>query len=180
MSDTILLQAHFDPKVKLYWYVNGLWVHFLLVFTGVGLITFPIWMVLGPIVVSKRYSALSAELGERSVHLRSGVLTRVEKTVPLDKIQDLSLRTGPILTMFGLASVLVETAGSSSPGADMSLPGLSNAQEFRDAVLKRRDDLTGHKPAVSGPADADVAVVLGEIRDSLHRIEGLLAEKPSD
>ena len=176
-DETILVEAEFDPKVKLYWYVHGLWVHFLLVFTGVGLFTLPFWMFIGPIIVTTRYNALSAELTERSVHLRTGVLSRVEKTVPLDKIQDLSLRTGPILTLFGLASVQVETAGQAATGADMALPGLSNAQEFRDAVLARRDHLSDRNsmPAAA-PAVADTRVVelLEEIRDSLQRLEGRL------
>lgn len=172
MKHKILLEAKFDPKVKLYWYFHGLWVHFLLVFTGIGFFTFPAWMVLGLFVVSKRYDALSAELSERSVHLRSGVLTRVEKTVPLDKIQDLSLRTGPILSVFGLASVQVETAGTSAPGADMTLPGLVNAEEFRDAVLSRRDELT----QVGGDSGASesLAELLTEIRDTLLRLEARL------
>ncbi len=177
-EDNVLLKAQFDPKVKLYWYFHGLWVHFILVFTGIGFFTFPFWMFIGPIIVSKRYDALSAELTERSVHLRSGVLTKVEKTVPLDKIQDLSLRTGPILNVFGLASVQVETAGQAAAGSDMALPGLSNAQEFRDAVLERRDQLSdrgaGHVSAAPAVADTQVVELLTEIRDSLKRLEGRL------
>lgn len=175
MSDTVLLKAKFDPKVKLYWYFQGLWMHFILIFTGIGFFTFPLWAVFGLLVVSKRYDAMSAEMTERSVHLRMGVLTKVEKTVPLDKIQDLSLRTGPILNMFGLASLQVETAGSAAPGADMVLPGLSNAKEFRDGVLERRDMLTENpKGQISAPAET-LTPVMEEIRDTLQRIEALLA-----
>ncbi len=182
MKETVLKEAVFDPKVKIYWYFHGLILHFTLILAGVGLVTFPLWLVLGMFFVGKRYDALHAQLTDRSIHLKAGYVFRVEKTIPLEKIQDLSLRSGPLLNTFGLASVQVETAGSSAQqGADMVLPGLSNAEEFRNAVLEQRDIRSGAVPAPAAAAPAaPVAVadssqaLLVEIRDSLVRIEKLL------
>ena len=157
MREQLLLEAKFDPKVKLYWYLQGLALHFVLVFAGIGLVTLPIWAVLGLVIVSKRFDALSCQLKERSIHLRSGAMNRVEKTIPLEKIQDLSLRTGPLLNAFGLASIQVETAGSSNPqGADMSLPGLVNAEAFRNAVLEQREKASGVVSAVPAADDPTI------------------------
>ncbi|MBT3220869.1 MAG: PH domain-containing protein [Proteobacteria bacterium] len=174
MEETILNKAEFDPKIKLYWYINGIFVHFFLIFAGIGLVTLPIWIVVGLFLVSKRYQCLSAHLTDRSIHLKSGWLFRLEKTIPLEKIQDLSLRTGPLLNAFGLASVQVETAGGGAQqGADMSLPGLRNADEFRNAVLSQRDQRSG-VPTTAPAASDDSLAVLSDIRDSLNRIEELL------
>ncbi len=176
MDEPVLKEAKFDPKVKIYWYFHGLILHFGLIFTGLGLLTFPIWLVFGFLIANKRYAALSAQLTDRSVHLKSGVLFRVEKTVPLEKIQDLSLRTGPLLSHFGLASIQIETAGSSAQqGADMNLPGLANAEEFRNAVLAQRDLRSGVPAAVQADHVEDPSTaLLTDIRDSLARIEELL------
>ena len=183
MEEQVLMKADFDPKVKIYWYFQGLLIHFALIFTGLGVLTFPVWFLFGFLSVAKRYEHLSAQLTDRSIHLKSGYIFRVEKTIPLEKIQDLSLRTGPLLSAFGLASVHVETAGGSAQqGADMSLPGLANAEAFRNAVLEQRDKRSGHSTAapVPTPSTDETVAVLTDIRDSLSRIEELLkADKRS-
>ena len=152
--------------------MHGLLAHFGLGFAGLGLLTFPLWVVFGGWVVGRRYDAWSATLTEQSVHLRSGVWFQVEKTVPLDKIQDLSLRTGPLLNAFGLGSVQIETAGSSSPQgmADLQLVGLSNAQAFRDAVLAQRDRVAGGAVPAPNRTEDRAVVLLTEIRDLLAQI----------
>lgn len=179
-QDDVLLTAQFDPKVRIYWYVQEAFVHFMLIFGFVGLFTFPLWMVLGPLVVQRRYANLSCVLTSDAIHLKSGGWVKVEKTVPLEQIQDLSLRSGPFLNAFGLASVKVETAGNSGPNqADMTLPGLVDAREFRNRVLEQRRTLrTGGAPApVAAPAsamDGQVLEVLADIRDTLKRLEARL------
>ena len=172
MNDEVLAKAVFDPKVKIYWYTQGIFLHAVLVMAVVGAFTLPLWIVFGWFIVNKQYENIHATLHPGNVHLKSGVFYRSEKTIPLEKIVDLSLHTGPLLNAFGLASVQVETAGSSAQaGADMVLHGLSNATEFRDAVLAQRDLVSaggGPAPKAAGPSTVEVLI---EIRDSLARIE---------
>ena len=66
----------------------------------------------------------------------------------------------------------------------MLLSGVVNAPAFRDAVLNQRDLVvtTGVAAPVAVVASASApdgpsAGVLAEIRDSLHRIEGLLGKR---
>ena len=99
---------------------------------------------------------------------------RSEATIPLNRITDLRLQDGPLMRHYGLRGLKVETAGQSSgPGTSESdLLGLVDAVEFRDAVLRQRQqlldtDMTGtDSPAVGGVAD-----ILTEIRDILARME---------
>lgn len=105
----------------------------------------------------------------------------MEKNIPLDKIQDLTVHEGPILRWLGLASLKVETAGSSGGQgkADASLPGIVDPLAFRDAVLERRNLVVGVAPEPSSrssgePLTAGDHEVLVAIRDTLHRIEQLL------
>jgi putative membrane protein len=117
---------------------------------------------------------MHAELTDRSLHLRKGVWFKVDKTIPLDKIQDVALHHGPVMQSLGLCTLRVETAGGSAQGtADAMLTGVVDAEAFRDAILEQRDLVTANVGAAA-PTSSDTEL-LGEIRDSLHRIETLLA-----
>ncbi len=172
----VILEAKFDPKVKLYWYLQGVALHLGLTFALIGFITLPMWVLCGWWVVSKQLETMSASLTNNSIHLRKGVINQVEKTIPLEKIQDLGMRTGPLLNMFGLASISIETAGGSQQGPDMVLAGIIEPETFRNRVLAQRELVASGGSTSSAHADSTIEV-LTEIKDSLQRIEGLLAAK---
>lgn len=177
--DETLLEARFDPKLKLYWLVQVAW---FLVAIVVGIPLLPLWFLgLGQALSAKRYDHLKARLTTRTLHISSGYLFKVEKHIPLDKIQDLSLREGPILRKLGLAALTIETAGNSQQGMpDATLAGLVDAVAFRDAVLEQRDRLAdGQSEADDEPVTADRGFhqteLLTEIRDILARVRDILA-----
>ncbi len=164
------LLATFDTKVKFYLWLQ---VSVALCVTMVGLLAMPFWLVLGPIWANLYFPTIEARLTQRSLVYRHGVWFRQEMSIPLDKIQDVSLHTGPILNALGLATLKVETAGGGQAGSSAVLIGVRDAESFRGHVIERRDALSsGPKPAV------DDLALLREIRDSLGRIEGLLATRP--
>jgi len=171
-QETVLRSASFDPKLKTYWLLGGA---LILLSTVVGIVALPFWFLgVGAYFNTKRFDHMHAELTDRSLHLRKGVLFKIDKTIPLDKIQDIALHHGPIMNALGLAGLRIETAGTSVQGAaDASLTGVVDAAAFRDAILEQRERVTGGA-ALPAPAEGDV---LAEIRDSLLRIEGLLAAK---
>ncbi len=76
-----------------------------------------------------------------------------------------------------------ETAGQSVPqgAGEADMVGIANAREFRDAVLAQRDRMTAQgQGAAESSKPLSVASkedTLVEIRDSLHRIEGILKDK---
>ncbi len=183
--DEVLLEARFDEKLKLYWFVNGLWI---MVISFIGWPLIPFWVLgLGQFLSAKRYENLKAHLTPRTLYIRQGYLVKVEKHVPLDRIQDLSLREGPILRMLGLAALTVETAGQSQQGVpDANLAGLVEAPAFRDAVLAQRERLVHGEEAGAaaggaaataaadrglGPSAGATEALLADIRDTLRRIE---------
>ena len=96
----------------------------------------------------------------------------VNKSI-IDKIQDVALHHGPLLNSLGLASLTIETAGASAQaGAAATLVGVVDAVSFRDAILEQREAVTGQKALPAPTGDQDVLI---QIRDSLERIETLLA-----
>ncbi len=181
-NETVLRAAVFDEKLKFYWWVHGI---ILCVVTVVGWIVLPFWLLgFGQRVCRLGFERLQCDLTDRGLHVRKGYIFRVEKNIPLDKIQDLTVNEGPLLRYLGLASLKIETAGAAAPQgqADASLAGIVDALEFRDAVLDARDRVVGFGSAAPRPAPTDATLdangeVLVSIRDSLQRIEGLLAKR---
>ncbi len=78
---------------------------------------------------SWRFQTCNGEL-----RLRRGVLTRVETLVPFSRVQHIDVERGPLERIFGLASLVLHTAGTR--GASVILPGLSpeRAEQLRGEV----------------------------------------------
>jgi len=106
---------------------EGLWV--ALAVAGVAL-------ALGVVFAVLRYRIWRFEVREDDLYLERGVLTRVNTVVPFVRVQHVDSARGPIERLFGLANVVVYTAGSR--GADVTVPGLTRtgADDLRER-LKR-------------------------------------------
>lgn len=185
-EDRILREAEFTPKVQAYWMLGGTLTCIL---TVIGILVLPFWLIFGGIFTTKYRKSMKCSLTERNLKFSKGILTRVEKTIPLEKITDLGMVQGPIMRAFDIHSLSVETAGQSAgPGALVTLVGIVDAVDFRNAVLSQRDQLADKTtsnetaPAIataqSATPVADQAV-LEDIRDTLHRIEKQLASRES-
>jgi len=164
----ILATADFNPDIKRYLLIYGI---LILVATIFGIILIPIWAVLAPMFIKKYFNRLHCELTTRSLRFEKGFIFHVERTIPLDKIQDLTFKEGPLLKAFGLSILKIETAGNTGQGmSDLTLIGIIDAANFRNQVLDQRDKVTENTSA--GSADQpDTLEVLKEIRDSLKNIE---------
>ena len=99
----------------------------------------------------------------------------------IGNITDLVTVQGPLMRLFYLRTLTVETAGQSGQGALVSLTGIVDAESFRETVLAQREvvgatNLSAPSSSDDGPNIASGSdTLLLEIRDSLHRLEGLLA-----
>lgn len=166
-----LFEATFEPRLKTY--INVV-VTGTMAITIFGIVLIPLWLILGRYYLNKYFENLYCELTTRALHFKKGVLVTTERTIPLDKIQDLTFKEGPLLKYFGLSILKVETAGqSSSADGDMKLLGIVNAAEFRQMVLEQRDEITYNR---SGDFDNSGNVhtlepLLKEISETLKRIE---------
>ena len=164
-----LFEAKFDPRLKTYTYIGGT---LLLAITIVGILLIPFWLIFGKMYIDRYFESLYCELTTRALHFKKGVWFQTERTVPLDKIQDLTFKEGPILRYFGLSYLKIETAGQSVQGAaDMSLTGIINARHFREMVLNQRDDITDKHSGSSSAVDHDLTPILQEIHKTLKNIE---------
>jgi len=81
-----------------------------------------------------RYRVWRYEVQADALYLERGVVKRIESSVPYVRVQHVDTQHGPIERAFGLASVVVYTAGSR--GADVTVPGLppDRARALRDRL----------------------------------------------
>lgn len=166
-----LQKAEFNPKIKKYLLIYGI---LILVATLVGIALIPFWLIIAPIFIRKYFDRLECELTTRSLRFKKGMIFHTERTIPLDKIQDLTFREGPLLKAFGLSILKVETAGNTGQGtSDLTLIGIIDAFEFRNRVLEQRDIVTDNVSAGTTQESSTMDVLI-EIRDSLGRIESKL------
>ncbi len=170
----VLQEASFNPKIKSYilWYGS-----LISVLTVVLIPLIPFWLIFGSMYLNKYFERLECELTTRSLRFKKGYIFHTERTIPLDKIQDLTFKEGPLLKHFGLSILKIETAGNTGQGtSDLSLIGIIDAFEFRNLVFEQRDKVTDNSISSASPGNDSTNEILIEIRDSLKRIE----EKISD
>ena len=76
-------------------------------------------------------------LDDNDFHVAGGVLFRTHTIVPLARIQHIDVAQGPIERAYGVATLIVHTAGFESTA--VALPGLltDQAGEMRDAIRTR-------------------------------------------
>ncbi|MGQ0660160.1 PH domain-containing protein [Sphingosinicella sp.] len=93
------------------------------------------------ILPRRRYRAWGYREEEDELHVRHGLLIRVQTAVPFARVQHIDLAQGPIERRYGLARLILHTAGTR--GASIPLPGLAReeAEAMRDRIrAKIRED----------------------------------------
>ena len=179
-KEVIIKKAEFNPNVCTYWLMSGT---LTLTITIVGIPLLILWIPLGLLVTRRYLERMECVLTDRTLKVKKGILVRIEKTIPLEKITDMGMIQGPIMRHFGLHRLSVETAGQSGQGALVALTGIKDAEQFRELVLNQRDKMTGSSSraaaAVQNDSTVESGVVLVEIRDTLLRIESKLDDRGS-
>lgn len=175
-TDDVLCKATFQPKVCNYWLLSGTIV---LTVTIVGIPLLFLWLPLGLFFTRRYLERMECVLTPKALKVKKGILVRVEKTIPLEKITDMGMVQGPFMRHFDLHTLTVETAGQSGTGALVSLTGIVDAPGFRERVLAQRDVTpvrTNDAPPVEQVTmGGETNELLREIRDSLQRLENSLS-----
>lgn len=91
----------------------------------------------------RRYRVRGYHLGKDRLRVVKGLLFRRDTVVPFGRVQHIDVERGPIERLFGLATLILRTAGTHN--ASVALPGLSeqDALAMREAIREkiRRDML---------------------------------------
>ena len=90
----------------------------------------------------RRYRAWGYRESEDELHVSHGLLVRVRTIVPFGRVQHIDVAQGPVERRYGLATLILHTAGTR--GASVPLPGLAQpeAERMRDRIrAKIRQEL---------------------------------------
>lgn len=89
---------------------------------------------------AKEYARIAYRVGTQGIEIKRGVLWRHVVHVPRSRIQHTDVAQGPIQRRFGLASLVVHTAGTHE--YEVTLSGVPHAEalSLRDALLEARGD----------------------------------------
>lgn len=174
-------QAKFNPLIRPY---LVLYVGSVLVMTVVGIPLAIVWFCgVGQWWARHYFQKLECELGATALRFRKGIIFQVEKTIPLENIQDVTFIEGPLLKHFHLSILKFETAGQSQGQAhDMRLVGIIDAHAFRGLILKGREAAKRHFSEARGtsgePSAGDEQIaLLGAIRSRLDEIASLMRKE---
>lgn len=169
----IIKKADFNPNIKVY---VLLVTAFILFISVIGIPFLIIWFIgLGQNLSKKFYQNLECTLTSKHLEFKKGVLFKVEKTIPLENIQDLTFIENPLLKLLDLRILKIETAGQSNPqGSDMKLIGIIDAANFKKEVLQQREHVMSRN--FSGNQEKDTSVektnaLLEEIKNILNDIK---------
>ena len=172
--------AKFNPLYRPYLVIT---IGLAMICSIIGIPVAIVWFCgLGPWWARHYFERLECHVGDRALRFRKGILFQVEKTIPLENIQDVTFIEGPVLRRFQLATLKFETAGHSAGQAhDMQLTGIIDAHEFRNRILERRDALRhgAHAGAPTGAAatDAGQTALLQAMLGKLDEIAALLRDR---
>ena len=168
-----LVEAEFDDRYMPY----GRWlVTIWLIVSVAGILVIPFWWLFSLWYCPEYMRRVSARLTTNALEIRKGVFTRAEATIPLNRITDVRLHDGPLMRHYNLRGLKVETAGQGGGpygGSESNLIGVVDAVQFRDAILRQRQQVVGAETPgpVSAASPTDVTPLLTEIRDILARME---------
>lgn len=89
------------------------------------------------IVPARKYRRIGYALSGRTIRIVRGYLLHIDTVVPFVRVQHIDVARGPIERMFGVASLVVHTAGTHN--SIVTLPGLAP-----DSAATIRDTIRGH------------------------------------
>ncbi|NCP11782.1 MAG: PH domain-containing protein [Sphingomonadales bacterium] len=88
------------------------------------------------VVPARKYRHVGYRLAPRTIRIVRGFMFHVDTVVPFVRVQHIDVARGPVERLFGVASLVIHTAGTHN--SIVTLPGLSpdRAAEIRDDIRR--------------------------------------------
>lgn len=159
---------------------------FLLLFGLLGMLLVATFL-LSFLTIHLRYDTTWYVFSDRSMRLRRGIWIIQESTITFDNVQNVKVTQGPLQRYFGIANVVVETAGgggsNNEPGGGLGLhagliEGVAEAPAIRDSIMGKVR-AANHTGLGDETSNANLPMhwspqhlsVLREIRNFAHQAE---------
>lgn len=158
---------HFHPSPQ---YLRYLKLYFWLIFIVVDLLIFIAWFlvylnepflawvlalpalflaivpdVIAYVAIHLRYDTMWYVMTDQSLRTRRGIWNILEHTITFENVQNVAVQRGPIMYLFGISTIVVETAGASegegenqhAVGNKAYMEGIANPETIRRLILDR-------------------------------------------
>ncbi len=144
--------------------------------------------VIAYLAVHLRFDTTWYVMSDRSLRIRRGIWVIHETTLTFENVQNVTVRQGPLQRYFGIANLLVETAGGGQPQPGSQgmqttashrglIEGIADAQRIRDLIMMRlklsRTTGLGDEGEVRGREPVwteNHLLALREIRDAVRAV----------
>ena len=114
-----------------------------------------------------QYWRFSYRITAKQIVIQSGVFNRKNRSIPIERVQNIQIERSLFARLFGLAKVKIETAGSSSTEGSLEYVHQDAAREIRQVVRSfQRETADGEEDI----ADADESDVEPLFDMSLRRV----------
>nr|WP_314445797.1 PH domain-containing protein [uncultured Sphingomonas sp.] len=161
--------------------------------TDVALILLGALLVVAPTVMFLHWRRFSFRVTSDAIRIDSGILSRNQRTIPFDRVADVSIAQGPLQRLVGIARVTLETGGSAAGQEEGVLDGIAlhRGEALRDQVRTRRLASRGapadamvpaadaEEPAPLFAMDLRRVLTLGLFNFSLALFAGLFGASPT-
>lgn len=143
------MERQLDPGIRLVWLVSSLLLALLPVGGAVvaAALGAPTWLTLTLVLLAlvslvaavvgpfARYRRWSYQLTEHDLHVKRGAVNRIERRIPLTRVQYVDIQQGPVERWLGLRTLVVYTAGAGLRA--VAVPGLpaADAEWLRSELL---------------------------------------------
>ncbi len=102
------------------------------------------------------WSRFTYHIGPKEIRIKSGLLSRNNRSIPFDRIQDVSLEQKLVSRILGLATVKLETGASAGEDGKLDALALADAEALRDTVRDYKSGVAAIAADVAdGPTSAE-------------------------
>lgn len=95
------------------------------------------------VLPKKAYERASWCLTPSGLEIRRGIWWRSQISVPLARVQHTDVHQGPLMRRYGLAKLIVHTAGTENSAVELNGLSFATAQRLRDALVENRGEIDG-------------------------------------
>jgi putative membrane protein len=115
--------------------------------------------VIGAVISYIGWRRLTYVIGDQDIRVESGIFSRAARSVPYERIQDVSLEAKPLPRLFGLVSVKFETGAGGADDLALQYLTKPEGERLRELVRERREEeqaaVSGADVTTPGSAPAD-------------------------
>ncbi|MBO5118769.1 PH domain-containing protein [Methanocorpusculum sp.] len=134
----------------------------------IGLAVLGVCVVFACIWAPLYYKSVFYHLNDTEMTWKRGVFFRKTGIVPYNRITNVDIVQGPVMRLFGISHLKIETAGggASKSSAEIQLEGISDPEPLRQLIM---DFVRGQKPAAAATGteyksqNADLQALLEEV-----------------